>query len=253
MARLYASRVTPAAASASISLVGVAELREHLGRVRAERRRRARGAPTRSRVDLERQRERLRCRRAPGGSRSPASARAAAACATSCTGATGIPSRAVEPVRRRALARAARGSAAAAPRGSRAGRGSCGSAGRRRAPGSPIALAELREEPVVRGGDHQLAVGGREHLVRSDQRERGAVAAGRVAGPKRVGQLVADEREAGLEERDVDLAPAARLRALVQRGDDAERRPHAGAEVDQRGADADAGPVGLAGDADDAR
>ena len=35
----------------------------------------------------------------------------------------------------------------------------------------PDALAELGEQPVVRRGDHQLAVCRPEHLVRSDQRE----------------------------------------------------------------------------------
>ena len=115
----------------------------------------------------------------------------------------------------------------------------------------PDALAEPREEPVVRGGNHQLAVLRRKHLVRRDEREGRAVAPRCVAGAERVRELVADEREAGLEERHVDLAAPARLRALEQRGHDPERRPHAGAEVDERRADPNAGPVALAGHAHD--
>ena len=56
--------------------------------------------------------------------------------------------------------------------------------GDRRQVRQPDALAELREEPVVRRGDHQLAVGRREHLVGCDQRERGAEPTRCVAGAK---------------------------------------------------------------------
>src|SRR5206468_1104533 len=80
-------------------------------------------------------------------------------------------------------------------------------------------LDKLAEQLVVRGRDHQLAVARREDLVRDDQRERRAEAAGRDATPQRVRQLIADERECGLEERDVDLAAAPGLLALVECGD----------------------------------
>ena len=118
--------------------------------------------------------------------------------------------------------------------------------------GEADALAKLCEEPVVRGRDHELAVLRREHLVRRDERKCRAVATRHVSGLERVRQLVADEREPGLEQRYVDLAAAAALRALVQRGDDSERCPDARAAVDQRRPHPDAGAVGLARDADDA-
>ena len=110
-------------------------------------------------------------------------------------------------------------------------------------------LAGLLEEAVVRRHDHQLAVGRLEHLVRDDQRERGAVPPGRRAAREDVDELVGDERERRLVEREVERPPL----ALVQRRDDRERRPDAGADVDQRDADPHRVPVGLAGDAHDPR
>ena len=110
-------------------------------------------------------------------------------------------------------------------------------------------LAGLLEEAVVRRHDHQLAVGRLEHLVRDDQRECGAVPPGGDAAREHVDELVGDERERRLVEREVERPPL----ALVQRGDDRERRPDAGADVDQRDADPHRVPVGLAGDAHDPR
>ena len=60
-------------------------------------------------------------------------------------------------------------------------------------------------------------------------------------------QVVRHEADSGLEQRQVEL-PAA---ALVQRGHDRERRPDAGALVDQRDADPDRLAVGLSGHAHD--
>jgi hypothetical protein len=56
MSRLYASRVTPVAASASDLLRGIAKLGEHVRRVRTERGRRVVMTDALG-VDLERQRE----------------------------------------------------------------------------------------------------------------------------------------------------------------------------------------------------
>ena len=95
------------------------------------------------------------------------------------------------------------------------------------------ALAEQAEEAVVRRGDHQLAVGGREDLVGDDQRERGAMAprhdagaaARRSAGSRRARAPVSKSATSTSRPRPV-------VRALEQRGEDAERGPHAGADVD---------------------
>ena len=172
-----------------------------------------------------------------------------ATCARSCTGATGIPSR----------MRSQSAEARSASRSRMGGRSSSRCAtpvrvGREARvvgeAGQPDALAELGEQPVVRRSDHQLAVCRPEHLVGSDQREGRAEAARRVAGPQRRGQLVADQRQGRVEQGHVHLAAAAGRRALVQSRDDAERGPDAGADVDHRRADPHAGPVGLAGDAD---
>ena len=53
-------------------------------------------------------------------------------------------------------------------------------------------------------------------------------------------ELVGEQREGSLVQRDVDGATRARLLSLVQRREDAERRPDAGALVDHRDADAHA-------------
>jgi hypothetical protein len=63
--------------------------------------------------------------------------------------------------------------------------------------------------------------------------------------------VVGEERDGRLVERDVDEAALAGAVALAEGGEDAERSPQAGRLVDERGAGADAGPVRLAGDADD--
>jgi hypothetical protein len=63
-------------------------------------------------------------------------------------------------------------------------------------------------------------------------------------------EVVADVAERSLVERRVHESARARSLALEQRGDDAERRPHARAHVDQRRADAHARTTRLAGHAD---
>ena len=106
---------------------------------------------------------------------------------------------------------------------------------------------ELGEQPVVRRGEHDLSVERLEHLVRRDVRERGAVLA-RLVARERVGDVVAGERERGLEERDLDHVPLARL----QRGEDPDRRPPRRRVVDQGHADAHGRAAGLARDREEA-
>ena len=78
------------------------------------------------------------------------------------------------------------------------------------------------------------------------------MASGRDPGLQDGGQLVADEGERRVVQRDADVAASARRGALVQRRDDAECGPDTGADVDHGRADADARPVRLARDADQA-
>ena len=65
---------------------------------------------------------------------------------------------------------------------------------------------------------------------------------GTTPGAEIADELVREQRERGLVERDLERAAGAGALALVQRGDHAERRPDAGAEVDQR--DARRAPAG---------
>ena len=55
-----------------------------------------------------------------------------------------------------------------------------------------------------------------------------------------------EQAERGLEQGGIDDAALARLFALQQPADAAERRPHAGAEIEHGGADAHARPIGIA-------
>ena len=68
-------------------------------------------------------------------------------------------------------------------------------------------VAERAEKTVVRGGDHQLTVGGRKDAVWRDQREVVAVPAGRAPGRGCFRQLV----------RDAARAPSRRARRRVRR------------------------------------
>ena len=80
---------------------------------------------------------------------------------------------------------------------------------------------------MTRGHSLRVAAWGWERRGRLDPSARRAEAPGRDACEQRIGQLVADERESGLEERDGPRAAAARLRPLVQRGEDPECGPDA--------------------------
>ena len=114
--------------------------------------------------------------------------------------------------------------------------------------GRQVERAEERgEQPVVGRGHHQLSVPGGECLVGHDQREGRAVAAGRLACGQVGHQVVGHEAHPGLEEREIELPPF----ALVECGDDRERRPDARSLVDQRDAHPNGSALGLAGDAHD--
>ena len=116
--------------------------------------------------------------------------------------------------------------------------------------GRPSTVADRSEQPVVPACDHQLAVARREHLVRRHHRESRALAVRDGAVREVAGEVVADVSERRLVERDVDHGSLARPVALEQRREHAERRPRAGSLVDQRRADPNARPAGLAGDRD---
>jgi hypothetical protein len=107
---------------------------------------------------------------------------------------------------------------------------------------------EFRVQPVVPDREHHLAVRGAEDLVRRDVRERGAVLA-RLVARERVGDVVAGQRERGLEERDLDDVSL----AVGQRCEDAERRPPGSCVVHERDADAHRRPAGLTRHAEDPR
>jgi hypothetical protein len=84
-------------------------------------------------------------------------------------------------------------------------------------------------------------------------RERASLAARHGAGAEVADELVSEERQRGLVEGELERAAHAGALPLVQRGEHAERRPDAGAEVDQGDADAHGRPVALAGHAHDPR
>ena len=168
--------------------------------MRAERRRRRVVAHALA-VDLERQRERLDAGELLQRSRARASARAAP------------PRRCPAPARRE-CPRAPRASAADGSLGepradrrqqrvavARAGPGSCAKRGSSASSGRPMRSQSCAKSRSLAAAiiSSPSAVG--KTSYGRDQREGRAEAARRVAGAKRVGQLVADEREAGLEER----------------------------------------------------
>ena len=145
-------------------------------------------------------------RRAAGGSRSPRAAGAATS-PTSCTGAPGTPCELLEPGRRllgEPLAQQRQQRVAVRdPVGVRREAGVVGEL-------RPADRLEKRgEEPVVRGGDHQLRR--RPRRTPGTARSRGTPSPA-ASAPRpsrgRPGELVGDERERGLPERDVDVASA---------------------------------------------
>ena len=105
--------------------------------------------------------------------------------------------------------------------------------------------AEQREEAIVPGRHHQLAVSCADHLVGRDRREAGSVTARHRPVREVAGEVVADVAERGLVEGDVDEATRTGRLALEQRGEDSEGRPGARALIDEGGADAHARASGL--------
>ena len=105
--------------------------------------------------------------------------------------------------------------------------------------GAPTARQAFSKRRSLRGHDHQLAVGGLEHLVRDDQREGGAVASGRRAAAS-TSTSGRHERERRLVEREVERAAllprAARRRSRA--------RPRRRCHVDQGDADPTPGRPG---------
>ena len=131
----------------------------------------------------------------------------AATSPTSCTGAAGTPPRRASPARPRACPReAAPRAPRRAPAGSPRGPGSSRTAGRRRAPAAPIASASRRKSPSFAA------------VIISPPSAAGKTWYGAIAWnavPCGVGtapvsivadQVVGDERERGLPERDVERA-----------------------------------------------
>ena len=113
-------------------------------------------------------------------------------------------------------------------------------------------LAHLAEQPVVGAGDDEIAVGAFIGLVGRDAGRLRADALRVLAGAVVAGRVIVHPAECGLVERGVDAAALAGLVAVVQRGEHAHGAPHAGAHVDDRGADARRRAAFLAVDAHDA-
>ena len=98
--------------------------------------------------------------------------------------------------------------------------------------------AEGGEELVVAGDDHEVFVPGRKRLVRNDLREGAPLATGHEAAAEIADELGREQRQRRFVEGELQGAPGAGSLALEQRGEHTERRPDAGAEIDQRDADA---------------
>jgi len=114
-------------------------------------------------------------------------------------------------------------------------------------------FAELGELAVVADGDDQVAIAGLEDLVRHDVLVGIAHAARRLASGQVVRAEVGQHRHLRVQQRHVDdLALAGRV-AMAQRGQDRDRRIHAGEQVRHRHADllrsAAGQRIGFAGDA----
>ena len=119
--------------------------------------------------------------------------------------------------------------------------------------GQPEDAADRGEQAVVAAGDHQLAVARREHLVRAPP--SGSASPGRAARCPRRSSRRGDSRRSRSPSRRATRRrpmPSPVELALEQRRQHADGRPCPGALVDQRRADAHAGPAGLAGDRDQA-
>ena len=94
--------------------------------------------------------------------------------------------------------------------------------------------AQLDVLAVVAGGDDDVAVGDREHLIGHDVGMRVADALGHLAGGEIVQALVGQHADGGIDQRGVDVAALAGALALRQRGEDADHRIDAGEDVGHR-------------------
>ena len=183
------------------------------------------------------------------GSR-PSSAANAKACATSLIGPAGTPA---SPQPRRPSRRPARVAKAASSSAASASRCSTRAAlvAKRSSPASsraPDDRAQPPEDRVVADGDGEVAVGGREGLVRGDGRVAVAQRPGTTPGVEVRRGLVEQAGQRRVHQRDLDVLAAAVALARVQRGLDAVGGEQAADQVDERGADLQRPPVGLAGD-----
>ena len=95
-------------------------------------------------------------------------------------------------------------------------------------------LRALVEQAVVARGDADRMIGGVEGLVRHQRRARAAEALRLVAAEMIVVERAADPAHRRFEQRGVDHAALAGAVALLQRGEDADHRPHAGGDVVDR-------------------
>ena len=109
--------------------------------------------------------------------------------------------------------------------------------------GWPSDLRQLGEEPVVAGGDDERSRLRLEALERHDALAARPVALRHLARGAEGREVALEPGEPGLEERGVHHAAAPRLLALDEPGQRAHRRPHAGAVVEDGGADAGGRPA----------
>ena len=113
--------------------------------------------------------------------------------------------------------------------------------------------AQLAELAVVGRGDDQVAVGGRQRLVREDARVRVAHPVGHHAARDVRGAVVDQPGQRRRQQADLDVLALAGGVAVAQGGQDADDRVLAGHDVEDRDAGPEGLAVGLAGEAHQAR
>src|SRR5690348_13002408 len=105
-------------------------------------------------------------------------------------------------------------------------------------PYTTLFRSKLSEESIVTGDDDDRPRGRLERLERHDSVTAGAMALGNDAGGAERRVMPLQPREARLVERRVDDAASAAGRTSHQRRQNPDGRPHAGAVIEDRGADA---------------
>jgi hypothetical protein len=108
-------------------------------------------------------------------------------------------------------------------------------------------LAQARVQRVVADGDRELAVGGAQRLVRRDARVRLPRRPGTTPACQVPRGLVEEPRERAVHERDLDPLAAPVALSRPQGGEHSHRRVQPADHVDERGADLQRAPAGLAG------